>query len=83
MFLDYNFSMQTWLTSIDPAVGDSDNHKTEMLLEAACTKPCNQIEMDMISDRKFVAKSFEDGSIVHGKPERLQKPECFSVAYVV
>lgn len=53
-FVGYNSSIQSWLTSINPTVGESDEHKAEMLLEAAYAKPFDQTDMDMILDRESI-----------------------------
>jgi hypothetical protein len=47
-------SMRSWLTSIDPTVGDSDEQRAEMLLEAAYAKPFDQDDLDMTSDRESI-----------------------------
>jgi len=53
-FIGYNSSMQSWLTSINPAAGESDEYKAEMLLEVAYAKPFDQTDVDMVSDRESI-----------------------------
>jgi len=50
-FSGYNSSMKSWLTSIDPAVGATDEQKAEMLLSVAYAKPFDQTDEDMTNDR--------------------------------
>ena len=66
-FIGYNSSMQTWLTSIDPTVGESDEQKAEMLLSAAYAKPFDQTDLDMTSDRESIL------AIVAGNAPSLER----------
>lgn len=68
-FIGYNSSMQSWLTSIDPTVGESDEQKAELLLGAAYAKPFDQTDMDMVSDRESIL------AIVDGNTSLLRRQQ--------
>lgn len=68
-FIGYNSSMQSWLTSIDPTVGESDEQKAELLLGAAYARPFDQTDMDMVSDRESIL------AIVDGNMSLLKRQQ--------
>ena len=49
-FTGFNGSTKSWLTSLDPASGSSDEEKAELITAAAYAKPFNAHDPDMVED---------------------------------
>ena len=49
-FVGYDGTTQSWLTGLDPASGNSDKEKAQMMTEAAYAKPFDPNDPDMTED---------------------------------
>ena len=68
---------QSWLTTLDPASGDSDEEKAKKLTEAAYAKPFDAEDPDMTGDVDSLLAAIAGNSTTH---EKRQQQSAFAVA---
>ena len=55
-FTGYNSSMKSWLTSLDPSTGVTDEDKAKLLLSVAYAKPFDYSDESMVEDKEALLR---------------------------
>lgn len=80
-FTGYNSSTRSWLTSIDPASGETDEERAILLTEIAYAKPYNADDSDMADDvNDLLAIVAGNITSIQRRSDSLEKRSTFTVA---
>ena len=74
-FTGFNGSTKSWLTSLDPASGSTDEEKAELITAAAYAKPFNAHDPDMVEDVNALL-----AAVAGNTTTTIQKRDSFTVS---
>ena len=79
-FTGYNASMKSWLTSLDPHTGATDDDKAKLLLSVAYAKPFDNNDESMVDDKKALLGDVSGETVENVEKQVVQRDTQFIVS---